>query len=215
MDNEDLRKLFLKFDNCPLCRTSNNKLHHILGGGQSINPKVVFVFINPTHTNISSHPSYQGRRFPFIGVTHFWQVLRDSGWIEKGIIENIKTGWNKETINAIEKDLINRGLYITNLVKCTSSHGNYPEKKVFNYHLPLFEKELKIVKPKSIISFGTLTTKLLSGRNVIFKNYFKDPQTLRTNIVFSARLYPCWFPVGRGKRKFARGVLRELRFLLE
>lgn len=216
MGNEDLRKLFLKFDNCSLCKTSNNKLHHILGGGQFINPKVAFVFINPTHTNISSHPSYQGRRFPFIGVTHFWQILADSGWLPKETIEEIKKdGWNSRAVKSLEGKLRARGVYITNLVKCTFSHADYPEKEVFDYHLPLFKEELKMVKPKSIVSFGALTTKYLTGKNILLKEYFKNPKPLKTTNSFSGPVYPCWFPVGRGNAKLASKVLRELRFLLE
>lgn len=211
--NGKLNELFQKFDNCSLCKSSQNKLQHILGGGKFKSPKVAFVFINPTHTNISSSPDWNGRRFPFIGVTHFWQILSDSGWVAREKIENIKRhGWGKEIIDHLVEDISNREIYITNLVKCTLPHGDYPEKDVFDYHLPLFDKELRIVKPKAIVSFGGLAAKYLTGKNLVLRKYFLNPGPL---VYRHIPVYPCYFPVGRGSPKLASQVLRQLTYLLE
>ena len=208
-----LTSLYKRFDDCQLCRLSGNSLRHILGGGKKKSPKVVFVFINPTHTNISSHSNWDGLRFPFIGVTHFWKIFADSGWVAAERVEDIKKhGWNVKTIKNLEDDLSDRGIYITNLVKCTFTHGDYPEKKYFDYHLPLFEEELSVVKAKAIVSFGTLTTNYLTGENLTFKKYFENPQPL---VYDHIPVYPCYFPVGRGNPKLARHVLSGLTNLLE
>lgn len=208
----DIKKLFKKYDNCPLCKASNNNLQHILGGGKKINPRVALIFINPTHTNISSNPNWKGRRFPFIGVTRFWQIFSDTGWVTKDVIENIKrNGWKESAATLLDDDLAKCGIYITNLIKCTFPHGDYPEKGYFNYHLPLFEKELSIVKPKAIISFGVLTTKHLTGESLVLKRYFDNHQPLEYGQV---PVYPCYFPVGRGNPKLATGILKDLRSMI-
>ncbi|MFV1917208.1 MAG: uracil-DNA glycosylase family protein [Patescibacteria group bacterium] len=210
---DDIKQLFKRYDDCKLCKSSGNKLQHILAGGKFNNPKVALVFINPTHTNISSAPDWKGHRFPFIGITRFWQILAVSGWIAKGTVTEFDNfGWNKGTIKLLEDDLHKKGIYITNLVKCTFPHGNYPEKKYFDYHLPLLEKELSIVRPTAIISFGGLSTKYLNGENLTFKKYFVNPHHLEYKNI---PVYPCYFPVGRGNPKLAIEVLRKLAYLLE
>lgn len=209
----DIKKLFKKYDDCPLCKASGNKLQHILGGGKTQSPKVAFVFINPTHTNISSRQAWHGRRFPFIGVTHFWRIFSDTGWVAKKVIENIsKNSWTEDEAEHLEKDLVKRGIYITNLVKCTFPHSDYPVRKYFKYHLPLFKRELEIVEPNAIIAFGGLTIKHLTGQNLVLKNYFDNPQPLAFGRI---PVHACYFPVGRGNPKLAKQVLRELIYLLE
>jgi hypothetical protein len=54
-----LTQVFNQFDACLRCKEEQNPLRHILGGGEFSNPKFLFLFINPTHQNISSHPEYQ------------------------------------------------------------------------------------------------------------------------------------------------------------
>lgn len=208
-----LDSLYKRFDDCPLCRLSNNSLLHILGGGKFDYPKVALVFINPTHMNISSHPEWKGRRFPFIGVTRFWHILSDSGWLTKRVFKRLEDNqWGEDRVNELENELLSRRIYITNLVKCTFSHGDYPERKYFDYHLPLFKKELSLVKPKAIISFGGLATKYLTGETLVFKKYFRNLQRLKYKQI---PVYPCYFPVGRGNPKLAVQVLRELKYLIE
>ena len=208
-----LDSLYKKFDDCPLCRLSNNSLLHILGGGKKRKPKVVLVFINPTHTNISSNSNWNGSRFPFIGVTRFWKVLSDSSWLSSEMIEELnEIGWTRKTIKNLDSELYDRRIYITNLVKCSFPHGDYPEKKYFDYHLPLFKKELSIVKPRAIVSFGGLTTRFLTEKNLVLKNFFNNSKSLTYGYI---PVYPCYFPVGRGNPKLATEILRKLRYLLE
>lgn len=208
-----LDSLYKRFDDCPLCRLSNNSLLHILGAGKSKNPKIALVFINPTHLNISSDPDWRGRRFPFIGVTRFWQILLDSGWIAKEIVSAIKrSGWSIDASTMLDSDLVKGGIYITNLVKCTFPYGDYPERNYFDYHLPLFKKELSIIKPKAIVSFGGLTTRYLTGKDLVLKNFFNNPKSLTYRDI---PVYPCYFPVGRGNPKLATEVLGKLKYLLE
>lgn len=174
-------------------------------------PKAAFVFINPTYRNISSNPGYEGPRFPFIGVSYFWKVLSDSGWISRRLVEDIAIqGWGENVISNLVYELNRKSIYITNLVKCTLHHGDYPEKKYFDYHLPLFERELELLNPKRIITFGTLTTQYITDKRLVFKEYFRNPSKLYS-VYGEIRTYPCYFPVGRGNPKLARKILRSIK----
>jgi len=207
-----LASLFDRFDNCRICKKSGSSLQHILGGGLTTHPKTALVFINPTRQNVSCDPKWNGPRFPFIGVTRFWKILADSGLISKDFV---LSGWDEGKARGLLSKLRRKKIYITNLVKCTQNHGNYPEKKVFDYHLPLFFKEMDIIRPRAIIAFGALTTKYLTGRNIKMGEYFKRPEPLNYRNMKEIRVYPCYFPVGRGSPKLATEVLRKLSFLLE
>ena len=71
-----LLNLYNQFDNCKRCSKLKNPLKHILGGGKFRNPKFCFLFINPTHLNISAHKNYLGkRRYPFLGVRYFYKII--------------------------------------------------------------------------------------------------------------------------------------------
>lgn len=194
-----LAQLFDRFDDCPLCRQKGNQLQHILGGGLGYRPKAALVLINPTYNNISSQPRYAGLRFPFVGVARFWRVLTDAGWLPPV----------SDDPRALHKLLSDRGIYLTNLVKCTSPHGNYPQREVFSYHWPLFQKELEIVQPQNIVAFGILPVKYLTGQTIKMRDFVARAYPLAyKNLV---PVYPCYFPVGRGNPKLAVVMLRRIK----
>src|SRR3989344_3120563 len=82
-----LQKFFAKVDRCASCRAAKNPLRHVFGGGKAQTPKYFFLFINPTHKNISTQPTYAGRRrYPFMGVRHFYRELSQAGFVDAKII---------------------------------------------------------------------------------------------------------------------------------
>jgi hypothetical protein len=82
----ELIELWKEVDNCKECKFSKNRLQHILGGGKELNPKIMFIFINPTHRNITSKPEYKGPRFPFIGTTDLLKMFADAGLLEDDLL---------------------------------------------------------------------------------------------------------------------------------
>jgi len=96
--NQTLAHVFAKVDACTRCKKQRNPLKHILGGGETKNPRFAFVFINPTHRNRSSAPDYDGtRRYPFIGVRHFYRFLADAGFLKPQTVRPLYTrGWQRE-----------------------------------------------------------------------------------------------------------------------
>ena len=215
-----LKSIYDKFDNCPRCKKEKNNLNHILGGGKFKNPKFLFLFINPTYHNISSHKNYSGnRRYPFIGVRYFWKLFTEVGFINKDIIDDIYgNGWQIEHENKIENNLVKSEIYISNLVKCTQPHPVNPTRNVIEQDSPLLKEEIKIVNPKYIIAFGKLTVKIITGLDVRLSDYLNDIETgeykaLKSINILDKRykVLPCFFPVGRGNSSKALKTLKYIK----
>jgi len=197
-----------------------NSLRHILGGGKSRNPKFLFLFINPTHLNISSLKNYQGkRRYPFIGVRYFWKLLSEASFIDRKIVDEIyREGWQVEHEDKIEQSLNRNSVYVTNLVKCAQFHPDNPIKSVITEDIPLLKEEISIIRPKYIIAFGKLPVKVITGQDIRLSDYLEAVKTDQYQALNSISIFgkfykvlPCYFPVGRGSPKKALEILRYVK----
>jgi hypothetical protein len=214
-----LTQVFNQFDACLRCKEEQNPLRHILGGGEFSNPKFLFLFINPTHQNISSHPEYQGkRRYPFLGVRHFWKLFSEAGIVEKDIVTDIYSrGWQTEHEDQIEENLCERKIYITNLVKCTQPHPDNPSKEVIYQDFDLLQEEINLVNPRYIVTFGKLPTQIITGKDMRLSDRLVEVQQDNYKPISSLELQgksfnvlPCYFPVGRGNPPKAKEILRYI-----
>lgn len=215
-----LTALYRQFDLCVRCRSARNPLRHILGGGQTRRPKFLFLFINPTHHNISSHPDYAGKyRFPFLGVRYFYKVMAEAGFADPQVVSDIYArGWRTADERALHASWRGHGVYITNLVKCTQPHPDNPSREVVAEDLPLLFREIELVRPEYIVTFGALPTKSLTGQDVRLSDYLTQARRgdyiPLKSVTIGNRIYPvlpCFFPVGRGNPPKAIEVLRFLR----
>lgn len=213
---EKLNKLYRQFDNCKRCKQQKNKLKHILGGGKFIKPKFLFLFINPTHLNLSSHQTYKGkRRFPFIGVRYFWKLMSEAGFISNELIEHIyKTGWLTEYEDSVERELVDNNIYITNLVKCTQSNPDNPNKDIISQDLELLMQEIELVNPKFVITFGKLPTEILANTTIKLADYYNNLKQQKYKPIKSINNFsvlPCYFPIGRGNPSKAIEILKYIK----
>src|SRR3989338_243315 len=95
-----------------------NGLMPIFGGGKIYKPKIMFVFINPTHKNTSSDHDWTGPRFPFIGTKQVWRVFYKSGLFDSSLLKIIENGdWTENFANDVLKFLQIKSFYLTNIVK--------------------------------------------------------------------------------------------------
>lgn len=215
---EDLRAAI---DECHRCAQERNPLRHIYGDGMARSPDFCFVLINPTHSNISSHPSYRGLRFPFIGVRSFWRVLNRAGFIQDAVMAAVEhTPWQEETTRVVLEELQRQRIYLTNLVKCAQPHPNVPARSVFLEDMPLFRREMSLVMPLVIVAFGQLTTRILTGEQLHFGQHFRRfladqnsvaPLLYKLSDTESIPVMPNYFPVGRGNPRLAVEVLKRLK----
>ena len=197
-----------------------NNLAPILGNGKTNNPEIMFVFINPTARNISSDPNWKGPRFPFIGTKQTWRIFNKAGFIEEDLIEKINSdnNWTIEFTNKVLKALKDKNIYLTNIVKWTGKDADLPDSNKINLFLPILEKEIELVNPKYIVTFGLIPFEKLTKQKIRLKDYYKDIITnkklysykIKINSI-KAKVIPCYFPVGRGDPKKAVEILKMLR----
>lgn len=214
-----LQALFRRVEKCERCRKERNNLRHVFGAGQFKRPKFFFLFINPTHRNLSSRPDYEGtRRFPFIGVRHFWKELAEAGFMDRNIVAGIyKNGWRPSDEERIERHLRKESVYITNFVKCAQPHPRNPSRAIMQGTLPLLAEELEIVKPKYIVPFGLLPLSVLTNTHPRLRDILatvrKKTYKPMKSIPLGGRTYkllPCYFMLGHGNPPKAKEILRYI-----
>ena len=86
---ENLEELWGMVDDINKQHFPENDLRPIVGNGKTSCPKVMFVFINPTHVNLSSDKNWQGPRFPFIGTKPIWRIFQRAGMFDDQLIDKI------------------------------------------------------------------------------------------------------------------------------
>ena len=211
-----LDNVWKEVDNCNSCKSKNNSLRHILGGGKTESPEYMFVFINPTNRNITSKTGYTGPRYPFAGTKDVWKVFAEAGIFQENILEITNNQWDENSICSVLNQITSSGLYFTNIVKCTAPNGDPPSKSEVENSKALLMEEISIVKPKNILAFGLLPFKALTGRAIKLSEYF-TPEKIKPVDSVDIKgekypVYPCYFPVGRGNpKKSAEALIRILQ----
>jgi len=200
----------------------DNKLKPILGNGKTKNPKIMFVFINPTIRNISSDNKWVGPRFPFIGTKQIWRIFCKVGLFDARLLNiiNKEPYWSLEFTNKVLEYLKQNELYITNVVKWTGKDATLPDSKKIKLFLPILKKEIEIVKPKYIITFGLIPFEALTKQKIKLKDYFEN--SIKNNSLkyfeikinnTNTKIIPCYFPTGRGDPKKAIEILKLMKKL--
>lgn len=189
-------------------RYGEPSLSSIYGAGCIENPKVMFVFMNPTGRNIASEPSWRGLRAPWIGTKQVWDIFYDLEFLTGDTYKNIKEynaeDWSIDFCNQVYSEVEDNSLYITNLAKCTQLDARPLKNSVFRDYLNLMFKEIEIVNPKKIISFGNQVSSILLGKNISVSNYTKDEK----ENINGYDIYPTYYPVGQGRRNMSLALER-------
>jgi uracil-DNA glycosylase len=188
----------------------------ILGGGCVFRPKIMFVFINPTARNISSDPGWKGPRFPFIGTKQVWRIFHRAGLFDDGLMAAIeKSPWTVEFANRVMGFLEEKRFYITNIVKWTGADATLPDPAKINLFLPLFVREMEIVQPEHIVTFGLIPFERLTSKKINLGEYYTESVKSRrlrsydlVGSSFKTKVIPCYFPVGRGNPRQAVELLK-------
>ncbi|MEZ6256023.1 MAG: uracil-DNA glycosylase family protein [Patescibacteria group bacterium] len=197
----------------------SSNLEPIMSGGKHIKPKYMFVFINPTYRNISSNSSWQGKRRPWTGTKYIWKIFNNAGHFDSSLLAEInsKKEWDIPFADKVYKHLEDREFYFTNIVKWTGENADLPTAHMTNLFLPILLKEIELVQPKYIVTFGLIPFNALINEKIKLADYYDAvieqgvltsfPLTIGT---FSCSVIPSYFPVGRGNPKRATKILNML-----
>ncbi len=201
-----------KYDKLQL-KYGDPTLSSIYGAGDTNNPEIMFIFMNPTGRNVSSVFSWDGIKAPWIGTKQVWSIFRELNLLDASIYSKIISlkpeQWDTGFAKKVYMDIENHSVYITNLAKCTQSDARPLSNSVFKEYLSLMYKEIELVRPKRIVAFGNQVSSILLNRNISVSKY----ANLESEKINGYEIYPTYYPVGQGRRNMPLAVERIRKIL--
>lgn len=187
-------------------------LSSIYWAGCVTNPKVCFIFMNPTGRNISAKHEREGMRAPRLGFKQVRLMFFELGLISQELYLKTQAAALSRSPDFVEElfaYLAKQGVYITNLAKCTQSDAAALRDSVFKAYLPLMHEEITIIKPERIVTFGNQVTSVLLEKSISVSNY-ENIDSYEELIIGNEtyKIYPCRYPVGIWYRNMGKAVTR-------
>lgn len=197
MKIEDLKK---EYDKLQL-KYGVKELDRIYNGGCENNPDICFVFMNPTGRNVASLKTWTGRKSPWIGTKNIWKLFKEVGLLRENIYKDIQSkkpkDWDYEFSDYVYEELTNNKIFITNLGKCTQIDARPLSDEVLKKYLELLFKEIDIIKPKVIITFGNQVSSIVLNKKISVSENRKVCHELVVG-KNKYKVYPVYYPVGNG-----------------
>lgn len=195
----------------------DKSLRSIYGAGCVKNPRVMFVFMNPTGRNVSANLCWHGLRAPWLGTKAIWKLFHILKLIsDKNFSETQKLKieyWTPEFSRCIYEQLGKNRVYITNLAKCTQKDARPLSNMIFKKYLTLMLHEIEVINPKHIITFGNQVSSIILGKNISVSTYRGRESELLVCNGRTYDIYPVYYPVGQGMRNMSRAVDRIRRII--
>ena len=195
----------------------SRELDSIYNGGCEENPDICFVFMNPTGKNIASLKTWHGRKSPWLGTKNIWKLfyhvnLHSEESYNK-ILEMKPKDWDYDFCDYIYDEINNNKVFITNLGKCTQVDARPLRNEVLSKYLDFLFKEIDIIKPKVIITFGNQVSSIILNKKVSVSETRKQSHELVVNNN-TYKVYPVYYPVGNGIFNIDKSI-EDLKFIIE
>lgn len=194
---EDLKKDYDKLQ----IKYGAKNLDSIYNGGCEDNPDICFVFMNPTGRNIASDKSWEGRKSPWLGTKNIWKLFYKVNLISEDVFNKIQEkkpkDWDYEFCDYVYEEITNKKLFITNLGKCTQVDARPLPDEVLKKYLDLLFKEIDIIRPKIIITFGNQVSSIILNKKIAVSENRKKYHEIEIN-QNTYKVYPVYYPVGNG-----------------
>lgn len=192
------------------------ELNSIYNGGCEENPNIMFVFMNPTGRNIASVKTWQGRRSPWLGTKNIWKLFYEIGLLEENIFKETQSRksseWDYHFADLVYEDISKHKYFITNLGKCTQIDARPLPDNVYKEYLELLLKEINIVKPKKIITFGNQVSSIILNEKICVSKCRKQSyKKIVNNIEY--KIYPVYYPIGNGMMNISK-TIEDLKYVL-
>lgn len=177
----------------------------IYGAGEVDSPKLFLVFMNPTARNVAASKDWEGLKAPWIGTKGVWKMLYDLDIIKNqeivGKTQGLKPNeWTPEFTEELFDEVRRNSLYITNIAKCTQVDARPLPNSIFREYRPSFEKEIELVNPQKIITFGNQVSSIALEKQISVSDYMNDEVDVISIEEKRYNIYPCYYPVGQGRR---------------
>ncbi len=211
-----INELNLEYDKLQL-QYGAKELTSIYNGGCTCNPDFCFVFMNPTGKNIASDPNWKGRRSPWIGTKNIWKLFHKIGLLDEKIYNEIMKKkpqeWDEKFADLVYENVEEHKYFITNLGKCTQLDARVLPNSVYSQYLDLLCKEIEIIKPKTIITFGNQVSSIFLNKNISVSQCRK--QNFLKNIAgIEYKVYPVYYPIGNGMINIDKAI-EDLNYIIK
>ena len=176
-------------------------LDSIYNGGCYKNPDICFVFMNPTGKNIASSKKWQGRKSPWLGTKNIWKLFNKINLLSDKVYNEIlmrkPNDWDYDFCDYVYNEITENKVFITNLGKCTQKDARPLNDNVLKQYLNLLFREINIIKPKIIVTFGNQVSSIILNKKIsVSENRKKLHQLEINNNMY--KVYPVYYPVGNG-----------------
>ncbi|WP_034526801.1 uracil-DNA glycosylase family protein [Secundilactobacillus oryzae] len=204
----ELQELNQRYDQMQL-EFGDPQFRSVYGAGDSQQPDTMFVFMNPTGRNVSTHADWLGMRAPWIGTKPIWRLFIRLGLLNEQTGTAIEAkhpqDWTPEFADAVYQDVTQHHYFMTNLAKCTFA-GTIPVSNlIFREYLETLKQEVEIVQPKQIIAFGNQVSSILLGKSLSVSTTRQQPFDLQVGGHYYP-VYPTYYPVGNGARNADKAI---------
>lgn len=193
------------------------ELDSIYNGGCENNPNICFVFMNPTGKNIASDKSWLGRKSPWLGTKNIWKLFYNVNLISKDTYNKIQNkkpeDWDYEFCDYVYNEISKNKIFITNLGKCTRVDARPLSDEVLKKYLDLLFKEIDIIKPKIIITFGNQVSSIILNKKISVSQNRKVCHKININNN-EYKIYSVYYPVGNGIFNIDKSI-EDIKWIIE
>lgn len=193
----------------------SKNLNAVYGAGCIENPKVLFLFMNPTGKNISSNKDWDGLRACWLGTKNIWKLINSVELLNTALFSKTQSNnaWDNNFCLEIYNEISKNGLYITNLAKCTQDDARPLNNNIFRVYLKNTLDEIHKIDPKIIVSFGNQVSSILLSKNIKVSDYNLDDKEELIIGDKKFNVFPVYYPVGQGMRNINKAIER-IKYIL-
>lgn len=197
MEISDLKKEYDKLQ----IKYGAKELDSIYNGGCEKSPNICFIFMNPTGKNIASNKTWKGRKSPWLGTKNIWKLFYNVNLLSEETFHMIQSkkpkDWDYKFCDYVYDEVEKNKLFITNLGKCTQIDARPLPDEILKKYLDLLFKEIDIIKPKIIITFGNQVSSIVLNKKISVSETRKKYHEIEINKNIY-KVYPVYYPVGNG-----------------
>lgn len=193
----------------------SKNLNSVYGGGCEKGAKVALVFMNPTKRNVATSKDWKGIKAQWLGTKQIWDFLTKCGLFDERLNEKIKAkkpaDWTPEFCEEVYREVEKRGVWITNLAKCSQDDARPLPDEVFLKYKDLLLKELEKVAPEKILFFGNQVASIVLDEKITVSTCRKHCFSLKLGRQ-NCKCYAVFYPVGNGRFNQPKAVedIREI-----